>query len=641
MLFLGPLFFVVYGGTNWLTSLRQDVGTFYFDWETGIPFIPVLIIPYMSIDLFFAGSTVLCGTRGELRALVKRIVFAILISAVGFLLFPLRFAFSRPEVPGGLGAIFSMLSAFDQPYNLVPSLHISLLASIWPVYHRHTAGLLRWAINGWFVLVGLSTLFIYQHHVIDVLSGALVAVCCFYLFPDTDDWRAAPVTRNLSVASRYALLALSALILTYAGWPWSILLAWPAISLSILALAYAGLGPAVFRKAGGRLPWSARIVLAPYLTGAWLSYRYYRCLGPAWGEIVQGILVGRRLDDAEAGEAVGRGVTAVLDLTAEYGECARFLSLPYRNVQVLDLTAPTVAHLDDAVAFIRDHHPRGSVYVHCALGYSRSACVVAAYLLAEGIAATVAEAIEYVRRARPEIVMTPQLLYLLRAYQVHAETLDSNPAAGDGGTPAGPPVAATLLAALARVLAGAQVRWVGCHPEPCQRIYFANHTSHLDALVLWSALPRGLQALTRPVAAKDYWGTGNPRRYLATRVFNAVLLERVNLDDVGRRQQLDLLLEAMGDRYSLILFPEGTRGTGEEIAPFKSGLYHLALKRPDVELVPVYLDNLDRILPKGALIPVPLLSSVSFGSPLRVLPGEEKDAFLERAREAVRALESA
>lgn len=221
------------------------------------------------------------------------------------------------------------------------------------------------------------------------------------------------------------------------------------------------------------------------------------------------------------------------------------------------------------------------------------------------------------------------------------QTLDSNPAAGDGGTPAGPPVAATLLAALARILAGAQVRWVGCHPEPCQRIYFANHTSHLDALVLWSALPRGLRALTRPVAAKDYWGTGNPRRYLATRVFNAVLLERVNLDDVGRRQQLDLLLEAMGDGYSLILFPEGTRGTGLEIAPFKSGLYHLALKRPDVELVPVYLDNLDRILPKGALIPVPLLSAVSFGSPLRVLPGEEKDAFLERAREAVRALGSA
>lgn len=200
---------------------------------------------------------------------------------------------------------------------------------------------------------------------------------------------------------------------------------------------------------------------------------------------------------------------------------------------------------------------------------------------------------------------------------------------------------ATLLAAVARILAGAQGRWVGCRPDIRQRIYFANHTSHLDAVVLWSALPRELRALTRPVAARDYWGAGNPRRYLATQVFNAVLLERRDLDDVGRRQQLDLLLEALGDRSSLILFPEGTRGTGEELAPFKSGLYHLTLKRPDVELVPVYLDNLHRILPKGALLPVPLLSSVTFGAPIRVLPGEEKDAFLERARAAVRALKPA
>ena len=200
---------------------------------------------------------------------------------------------------------------------------------------------------------------------------------------------------------------------------------------------------------------------------------------------------------------------------------------------------------------------------------------------------------------------------------------------------------ASLLAAAARLLAGAQARWLGCRPDLRQRVYFSNHASHLDFVVLWGALPRELRALTRPVAARDYWGTGDLRRYLATQVFNAVLLERANLDDVGRRQQVDLLLEALGECCSLILFPEGTRGTGREIAPFKSGLYHLALKRPDVELVPVYLENLHRILPKGALLPVPLLSSASFGSPIRVLPGEEKESFLERAREAVRALRPA
>ena len=421
MLFLGPFFFVVYGGTNWLTSLRQDVGTLHFEWETRIPFVPVLIIPYLSLDFFFAGSTFLCRTRAELRTLARRIVFAILISAVGFLLFPLRFAFSRPEVTGVLSAIFAQLAAFDQPYNLVPSLHISLLAVIWPVYHRHTTGLLRSAISGWFVLVGLSTLFTYQHHVIDVLSGALVALACFYLFPDREDSdpRRASRAGNLKVASRYALPALAALLLAYTGWPWTALLAWPALALGILALAYAGLGSAIFRKTRGRLPLSARIVLAPYLSGAWLSFRYYRGLGPAYDEVVSGLLIGRKLNDAEAEEAVRRGVSAVLDLTAEYGESTPLLQLPYKNVQVLDLTAPTPAQLDEAVAFIRDHRPGGVVYVHCALGYSRSACVVAAYLLAEGVAPTVAEAIEYIREARPEIVMRPELLYLLRAYQIH------------------------------------------------------------------------------------------------------------------------------------------------------------------------------------------------------------------------------
>lgn len=196
---------------------------------------------------------------------------------------------------------------------------------------------------------------------------------------------------------------------------------------------------------------------------------------------------------------------------------------------------------------------------------------------------------------------------------------------------------ASLVAAAARLLAGAQARWLGCRPDLRQRVYFSNHTSHLDFVVLWGALPRQLRGHTRPVAARDYWGKGTLRRYLARQVFHAVLLQRANLDDVGRRQQVDLLLEALGEGDSLILFPEGTRGTGGEIAPFKSGLYHLALKRPDVELVPVYLENLHRILPKGALFPVPLLSSVTFGSPISVLPGEDKDAFLERARAAVRA----
>ena len=197
---------------------------------------------------------------------------------------------------------------------------------------------------------------------------------------------------------------------------------------------------------------------------------------------------------------------------------------------------------------------------------------------------------------------------------------------------------AALLASVARLLSGATIQWVDWRPDIRQRVYFANHTSHLDFAILWSALPKEVRALTRPVAAKDYWGVGKVRRYLATSVFNAILVERGTADPEERAKQLDLLLETIGHRYSLIIFPEGTRGTGHEIGPFKSGLYHLSLKRPDLEMVPVHIENLNRILPKGEFLPVPMLSRITFGPPIRVLDGEPKDGFLARAREAVRRL---
>ncbi|HTZ33833.1 MAG TPA: lysophospholipid acyltransferase family protein [Methylomirabilota bacterium] len=205
---------------------------------------------------------------------------------------------------------------------------------------------------------------------------------------------------------------------------------------------------------------------------------------------------------------------------------------------------------------------------------------------------------------------------------------------------------ASFLAALARGITGVQVQWAGCEPNERQRIYFANHTSHLDFVVLWSALPSEIRARTRPIAAKDYWEQTSLRRYLAANVFRAVLLERgvaskaqhtEEAHFVGRHL-MDQMVEALGTENSLILFPEGTRGTGEKLAPFRSGIYHLAQHRPDVELVPAYLENMNRILPKGEFLPVPMLSLLTFGKPVQVEPDEPKDLFLERAREAVASL---
>jgi 1-acyl-sn-glycerol-3-phosphate acyltransferase len=201
---------------------------------------------------------------------------------------------------------------------------------------------------------------------------------------------------------------------------------------------------------------------------------------------------------------------------------------------------------------------------------------------------------------------------------------------------------APLIVATARLLGGAQARWAGCEPSVRQRIYFANHTSHLDFVMLWAALPPALRAVTRPVAGRDYWEPNAFRRYLAAHVFQAVLVDRQGPAgqapaarvEVARRT-VERTAEALGTRYSLIVFPEGTRGSGLELGPFKSGLYHLALLRPDVQLVPAYLENLNRILPKGEVLPVPMIASVTFGAPLEVKPGEACAPFLARARAAL------
>jgi len=194
----------------------------------------------------------------------------------------------------------------------------------------------------------------------------------------------------------------------------------------------------------------------------------------------------------------------------------------------------------------------------------------------------------------------------------------------------------TTLAWFARFFSGASVRWIDCQPDSCQRVYFANHTSHLDAVVLWSALPAEIRTLTRPVAAKDYWNRGAIRRYMATQVFNALLIDRTEIK--VHQSPVDIMIKEIADKYSLIVFPEGGRSSGEEIGEFKSGLYYLCKKRPDLELIPVHIDNMNRILPRGEVLPVPLLSCITFGPPIWLERGEPKGDFLVRAREAVRRL---
>ena len=193
---------------------------------------------------------------------------------------------------------------------------------------------------------------------------------------------------------------------------------------------------------------------------------------------------------------------------------------------------------------------------------------------------------------------------------------------------------AAIIIGLTRFLVGGTGVWIGCVPSTRQRIYFANHSSHLDTIILWAAMPPDLRRRVRPVAAADYWGKGKVQRYIALKILNAVLVERKG----GASNPLQPLQEALRAGDSLIIFPEGTRGLERLPGTFKSGLYHLAREFPEVELVPVFLDNLRRAFPKGSLVPVPISCVARFGAPLALAGSETKPEFLERARAAVEAL---
>lgn len=377
---LSLLFIVVYGVCNALAARQGNPGRCFLDWELQIPFVPSLILPYLSIDLFFVAAPLLCEDVIELRGLARRIAAAILVAGLAFFVFPLTTGYTRPEVSGWAGRLFAFLWSFDKPHNLVPSLHVALASLLWPVYARHTRGPLRWLLHTWFTLILISPLLTWQHHLLDVATGAMLGqVCTFALTERRRSGLVRSASANLDVARLYATGAAALAVFALAQGSWFWLLLWPAATLALIAVAYVRGDSAVFRKSGGRLPASTRVVLGPYLCGAFVRRLVYRGRRKAWDEAAPGVYCGRLLTDREARAVRAMGVSGVLDMTAEHAEAQAFLEIEYLNVPVLDLTAPSREQLDIAVAFIAAHARRGGVYVHCALGIARSRAAVAAY----------------------------------------------------------------------------------------------------------------------------------------------------------------------------------------------------------------------------------------------------------------------
>jgi hypothetical protein len=423
---LSVYFFAVYGTCGAITARLAPaaVGRAGFAWEVRwIPFVPAMIVPYMSIDLFFFAAPFLlllrsADWRREMRDHARRVVLAVAIAGTCFLLFPMTTTFVRPQhIEGAFGSIFTFLYGFDRPYNLAPSLHLALWCLLWVVYSAHTRGVTRAAVRTWFILIALSTLLTYQHHVIDIVSGLGLGIFCLHIVPGRRDKPRS--AHNVKVAWRYMTGAMAVVALGYWLRPWGLVLWWwPGATLAVMAAAYFGAGAGVFRKCDGRLAATTYLVLGPHLAGAWTA-RWLRARrdAAAFGRIAPGVWVGRTLGGREARELMRLGVTAVLDLTPEASEARDMRRLAYINEPILDLTTPTKRQLEEAVAFVRAHaQSGGGVYVHCLWGYSRSAAVGAAYLLSCGIAATVEEAVEVVRAGRPGIVVRTEVREVLRDF---------------------------------------------------------------------------------------------------------------------------------------------------------------------------------------------------------------------------------
>ena len=415
--FLGPFFFASYGFANWLASHRVGVGAIVFEWERAIPFLAWTIVPYWSIDLLYAASLFVCTSRRELDVHAARLLAAQIISVACFVLFPLRFTFARPETAGVFGWMFDVLMGFDKPFNQAPSLHIALLVILWLLYARHAGAAWRWLAHGWFALIGVSVLTTYQHHFIDIPTGVLVGWLCVWLLPDAGrspvaGWRFTADRRRRRLAGRYAAGAVLAAALALVLGGWALWLLWVSVSLAVVAAIYAFLDESAFQKAAdGSMSSAARWLLAPYLGGAWLNSRWWTRSSAAACTVVPGLLIGRLPTRAERD---AHGIRSVVDVSAEL-PCAA-AGVRYISVPQLDLTTPSPAQLERAVDAIDAAMRNGPVLVCCALGFSRSAAAVAAWLIATQRALGVDDAVAQVRRARPAAVLGPELVEVLGRY---------------------------------------------------------------------------------------------------------------------------------------------------------------------------------------------------------------------------------
>ena len=408
---LSIFFFVSYNFANWFTSTRADVGSLVFTWEVSIPLLPWFIIPYWSIDIMYGLAILLAHCKHSLKTLCLRLLSAQIICILCFLLFPLKFSFERPIVNGLSGWLFDILMGFDKPFNQAPSLHITLLVILWAFYSNYLRSYWRYVLHIWCLLIGISVLTTWQHHFFDIPTGIWVGCLCIWLWPDNG---LSPL-KNYQLPKQYLwcgiyfvcyLLSFGLAIYLHA---WGLWLLWLSGSFLLVSANYCLFGATGFQKqANGSFNFAVTILYLPYFLIMWLNSRLWTYKKQAINHICENIYLGRIPSNNLLSQ---NQFTSVVDLCAEL-PTSKFAG-NYSLIPVLDMTPLTAKVCQKAASIIEQYHQQGKVLVYCALGYSRSATAIIAWLLWSNRANNVDDAINMVKKSRQNIVISAQQRQIL------------------------------------------------------------------------------------------------------------------------------------------------------------------------------------------------------------------------------------
>lgn len=410
---LAPFFYLSYGLANHWAATRAAVPSVVFDWERQVPFWAWTVLPYWTLNAFYGLSLLLVASRHEADRHGLRLLTAQLVAVACFVAWPLRFSFGQPEVdPATLpGQLFTALRAFDQPFNQSPSLHVALALVLWDFYRRRVHGrFARVLLHGWTLAICASVLTTWQHHFIDIPTGALLGLLCIWAWPlerrvsMRQAWHLSGSQRRRQLAGRYVAGAAALALLAVIGSGAALWLLWPAVSLLLVAACYLGFGARGFQMdAQGRMAWAARALLAPYRMGARVNGWWWTRGLPATREVLPGVALG---SVARLGAPPMQGPSGRFTLVSLCAELQGPALHPCLCQPWLDLVPASAKDLKRAAATIeRAVQAGGPVVVGCALGFSRSVAAMACWLTRSGRMGDLDAALQHLRRAHPQLVL--------------------------------------------------------------------------------------------------------------------------------------------------------------------------------------------------------------------------------------------